>query len=169
MMNPQANLATDGELRAEGWEPFEIRWLDSTSNHHRYGPMRSFDVVGAVPSGPGLYIFTLGREFVDIRYCGKSKDLWMVAYGKLWYGTPRGGNRYGRPKTAGDTRQWVNSQLTQHLNQDARMWTRAVPGATESELLEIEDACIDRWCTWQLGWNRTGRPLSNLLRLFEDI
>ena len=49
------------------------------------------------------------------------------------------------------------------------MWTRAVPGAAESELLEVEDACIDRWYAWQLGWNRTGRPLSNLLRLFDDL
>ncbi len=168
-MSTRPNSTTGNELRAEGWQPFEIRWLDDTCNHHRYETMRSFDVVGKVPSGPGLYIFTLGRDIVDIRYCGKSKDLWMIAYGKLWYGAPRGGNRYGRPKTAGDTRQWVNSRLMQHLDDEPRIWTREMPGAMESDLLEVEDALIDRWHTWQLGWNRTGRPMSSLLRLFDDL
>lgn len=163
------NLTADDELRVEGWEPFEIRWLNDTFNHHRHGTMRSFDVVGKVPSGPGLYLFTLGRDVVDVRYCGKTKDLWMVTYGKLWYGDPRGANRYGRPKSAGDTRQWVNSRLTQHPDDDPRMWTRPIPGANGDELLEVEDACIDRWYTWQLGWNRTGRPLRSLLRLFHDL
>lgn len=161
------NITTDHELRAEGWEPLEIHWLPETYQHHRYGTMRAFDVVGQVPSSQGIYLFTLGRGIVDVRYCGESGHLWMVTRGRR-PGTPgRAGNQYGRPKWAGDTRQWVNSRLTQHLDEEPRTWTRAMPCASEDELLSAENACIDRWELWRYGWNRT-RPLRSLLRLFDD-
>ena len=94
----QANLTTEDELRAEGYVPAQVVWRDQTYLHPRFGLMRSFDVIGDVPSTRGVYLFTQGREVVRVRYCGRTRHFWMVTRGQLPGGVARGGNRYGRPR-----------------------------------------------------------------------
>ena len=59
------------------------------------------------PPGPGVYVFTVqdDRE-LRVAYAGLTSHLWMVTKGRLPDGQgARGGQRYGRLRHAGATRQ----------------------------------------------------------------
>jgi hypothetical protein len=89
--------------------------------------------VGDVPDAPGLYASTLHRASEDdlrVVYVGMTENLWMVTKGRLPRGGgARGGQRYGRPTHAGETRQRVNVEvLRAHLDGwTVRHWVRPLP------------------------------------------
>jgi hypothetical protein len=153
-MTAQPNITTDNDLDAEGWIALEVRWGAWTYDHPSYGLTRWFDVIGDVPTGQGLYIFTLGHGPVDIRYAGKSSYLLMVTRGVGPGHAPRRGNCYGRPRWAGGNRQRSNALLTQNCDLAPRMWNRALRGVGETALGAAEQAAIGQWELRRYGWNR---------------
>jgi len=122
--------------------------------------------VGDVPDAPGLYAFTLHRVSEDdlrVVYVGMTENLWMVTKGRLPRGGgARGGQRYGRPTHAGETRQRVNVEvLRAHLDGwTVRHWVRPFPslsGTKEHVRLVLkaeEEALISLWQLRCNGWNR---------------
>lgn len=65
----------------------------------------------------------------------------------------RDGQRYGRPKYAGITRQRVNILVAAQLaaGRRVRHWLRPLP---EPLLREEEERLIQRWQLREVGWNR---------------
>ncbi len=94
-------------------------------------------------------------------YVGMTSHLWMVAKGQLPGGIARGGQRYGRPKHAGTTRQRVNAEVAR-LAADGwtfSHWLRAVeappdPAMLKSLLRAEESRLITVWDLRVVGWNR---------------
>ncbi len=123
-----------------------------------------WDTLGHVPDAPGLYSF-VGQcnptEGLRVFYVGMTSHLWMVTKGQLPGGIARGGQRYGRPKHAGVTRQRVNAEVAR-MAADGWIfthWVRAVEapadGATLEALLRAEEArLITIWDLRVAGWNR---------------
>lgn len=157
-MTTAPNLVHEPELRALGFRPLHLRWLERSHEHHGIGTCRDFDVVGDVPAAGGLYLFTsrTGME-VNIRYVGMTTHLWMVTKGRLPSGDARGGQRYGRPKHAGVTRARINAALTTAVDRGdvVTQWVRPTTGtASAVELREQEEIAIQRWQLRRHGLNR---------------
>lgn len=126
-------------------------------------PGTNWTTVGDVPSAPGLYAFTLERsdeQVVHVVYVGMTEHLLMVTNGMLPGGQARGGQRYGRPRHAGATRQRVNRMITRAVSEGwlPRHWVKPYPagdGATlRARLRDDEAALILRWNLTEDGWNR---------------
>src|SRR3990170_1764325 len=150
---------SEPELRSLGFVPLSIevrRFLPTPE-----GMCCEWDTVGAVPEGPGHYLFTIedGGE-IRVAYAGLTVHLWMVTKGHL----PRGGGarpgqRYGRPKYAGVTRRRINSLVAEQLGLGRRVrhWVRplvhppAAPSAIRAELLVGEEELITRWRLREVG------------------
>ena len=123
-----------------------------------------WDTVGHVPDSPGLYCFVGQFESSrDLRifYVGMTTHLWMVAKGQLPGGVARGGQRYGRPKHAGTTRQRVNAEIARMsvMGWTFTHWLRPVqvpPGSANVKalLLAEESRLINIWELRVAGWNR---------------
>ncbi len=116
-----------------------------------------------MPDAPGLYAFTLERPdepVVHVVYVGMTEHLWMVTKGTLPGGQARGGQRYGRPRHSGATRQRVNRMITRAASEGwmPRHWVKPYPagdGATlRTRLRDDEAALILRWNLTEDGWNR---------------
>lgn len=111
--------------------------------------------LGDVPDSPGLYAFTVDNGAVQhVTYVGLTTHLWMVTKGRLpRSGGARPGQRYGRPKYAGITRQRVNVLIAAQLNagQRVRHWLRPLDA---EQLRREEEALIQRWRLREVGWNR---------------
>jgi hypothetical protein len=111
--------------------------------------------LGDVPDAPGLYAFTIDDgTHQHVAYVGLTTHLWMVTKGRLpRSGGARPGQRYGRPKYAGVTRQRVNILIAAELEAGrlVRHWLRPTSAA---DLRREEEALIQRWRLRQLGWNR---------------
>jgi hypothetical protein len=166
------NIVTRDELVSDGWKSYPLKWLSETHEHPRYGQMRDFDVPGEVPRFPGLYAYTLDLDdlvdlvdLVEMKYVGQSEHLWMVTKGNrpdVPSGSGRGGQRYGRPKHAGDTRKWVNSRLTlsKSVGRTALIWVQyKVALADQFTRVCAEHEAINRWQSripelGGYGWNR---------------
>jgi predicted ArsR family transcriptional regulator len=123
-----------------------------------------WNTLGHVPDAPGLYCF-VGQQNPpgDLRvfYVGMTSHLWMVAKGQLPGGVARGGQRYGRPKHAGATRQRVNAEVAR-MSTDGwtfSHWLRAVEAPVGTPALETllraeEARLINIWDLRVVGWNR---------------
>jgi len=123
-----------------------------------------WNTLGNVPDAPGLYSFIGHQDSLSaprVFYVGMTSHLWMVAKGQLPSGVARGGQRYGRPKHAGSTRQRVNAEVAR---MSAAGWTfthwlrpfdALDGGATLEALLRAEEArLIHLWDLRAVGWNR---------------
>lgn len=155
-----ATTATD--LQRAGFRPLMLEFRP-TSVELPFGAACEWTTVGDVPTGPGLYAFTSGGD-VDLRvmYVGMTEELWMITKGRLPSGGARPGQRYGRPRHAGVTRQRVNALVAGRIGRGEviRHWVRPLgesPGdraAVRARLLQIEEEAIVRWDLRRLGWNR---------------
>lgn len=154
-----ANVTDTEALLGMGYRPLGLRWHQTGYEHPLYGLCLNFDVCDPVPSAPGTYIFTIDRDaMIEVRYVGKTEHLWMVTLGKRPPNQPRGGQRYGRPRHAGDTRQWVSAGLSPQAASGltVRQWVRPVPSTSDlgAVLLKREREDIARWDSRRLGLNR---------------
>lgn len=123
-----------------------------------------WNTLGPVPSAPGLYCFVgQHNQSSELRvfYVGMTSHLWMVAKGQLPGGIARGGQRYGRPRHAGTTRQRVNAEVARLASDGWTVshWLRAVetppdPATLESVLRAEESHLITMWDLRVVGWNR---------------
>jgi hypothetical protein len=128
-----------------------------------FGRGCEWTTVGDIPKGPGLYAFTLGDDNdLRVMYIGLTEELWMVTKGRLPAGGARPGQRYGRPRYAGVTRQRINGLVGEHLRAGGivRHWVWPVVDvppdrhALRAHLLELEQDLITRWNLRRVGWNR---------------
>ncbi|MDP9434772.1 MAG: hypothetical protein M3P93_06075 [Actinomycetota bacterium] len=145
---------SEDELRALGFRPLDLRFA-SEPVALTGGAGCSWTTKGDVPDSAGLYAFTVS-DGVNLRvtYVGLTTHLWMVTKGRLpRSGGARGGQRYGRPKHAGGTRQRVNILIAAEraAGRDVRHWVRPMP---EADLAAEEEALITRWRLRRTGWNR---------------
>jgi uncharacterized protein (UPF0548 family) len=109
---------------------------------------------GEVPDTPGLYAFTVEDDHqMRVVYVGRTSHLWMVTRGQLPGSVARGGQRYGRPRHAGQTRQRVNILIAGQLRAGrwVRHWTCPLPVAA---LRAEEERFIVGWDLRRCGWNR---------------
>lgn len=128
------------------------------------GGLIGWDTMGSIPDAPGLYCF-VGRKNpsseLRVFYVGMTSHLWMVAKGQLPGGIARGGQRYGRPKHAGTTRQRVNAEVARLIANGWSFshWLRAVEAPADPATLEVvlraeESRLIAMWDLRVAGWNR---------------
>lgn len=128
------------------------------------GGLIGWNTLGSVPDAPGLYCFVGQKNPLNelrVFYVGMTGHLWMVAKGQLPGGIARGGQRYGRPKHAGATRQRVNAEVAR-LAADGwtfSHWLRAVEAPADPATLEAlmraeESRLIATWNLRVVGWNR---------------
>ena len=122
---------TDDELRRLGFAPHDIA-VRATDLVLPTGAGCEWTTLGVVPDSPGLYAFTVDDGTVQhVAYVGLTTHLWMVTKGTLpRSGGARPGQRYGRPKYAGVTRQRVNVLVAAELaaGRRVRHWLRPLPG-----------------------------------------
>lgn len=128
------------------------------------GGLIGWNTLGPVPDAPGLYCF-VGHQNqsseLRVYYVGMTSHLWMVAKGQLPGGIARGGQRYGRPKHAGTTRQRVNAEVAR-MTADGwtfSHWLRAIEVPPDAAMLESllhaeESRLISMWNLRVVGWNR---------------
>jgi hypothetical protein len=161
--NDRRGFPTDeGSLLEAGFIPLELEFRP-TDVVLASGRACEWTTKGAVPTGPGLYAFTVeADDQLVVLYIGLTEELWMITKGRTPDGKARPGQRYGRPKYAGVTRQRVNALIAQHIEQGrkVRHWVRPLPDppsdrvALRALLLKTETELIDRWKLRSLGWNR---------------
>ncbi len=153
---------TADAMRAFGFSPLQLEFRPA-SIELPTGPGCEWTTVGAVPSGPGLYAFTIGPdEGLRVMYVGLTEELWMVTLGRLPAGGARPGQRYGRPRYAGVTRQRINALIAARVGGGAlvRHWVRPLPdppqdrAAVRARLLQDEQELIATWKLRSVGWNR---------------
>lgn len=153
---------TAADLRALGFVPLLLD-VRSTEVELPYGQACEWTTVGDIPKGPGIYAFTSGDdEDLRVMYLGLTEELWMVTKGRLPNGGARPGQRYGRPRYAGVTRQRVNGLIGEQLRAGKLIlhWVRPLAeaptdrGALRDRLLEVEQELITRWELRRVGWNR---------------
>jgi hypothetical protein len=142
------------ELSAAGFVPLELL-IERLDVALPAGTGCEWATAGSVPDGPGLYAFTVedDRE-LRVVYVGLTSHLWMVTKGRLPGGQgARGGQRYGRPRHAGATRQRVNVLIAEQVRAGHRVrhWVRPTPAAA---LHAEEERLISSWKLRQNGWNR---------------
>jgi hypothetical protein len=148
----QPVTATD--LSAAGFQPLELV-VTSLDVDLLSGRGCEWTTIGQVPAGPGLYAFTVEDDhLIRVAYVGLTGHLWMVTKGRLPDGGgARGGQRYGRPRHAGVTRQRVNVLIAEQLRAGrvVRHWVRQLP---EAALRTEEERLITSWDLRRVGWNR---------------
>jgi hypothetical protein len=145
---------TAEELHRLGFRPLELRFAGEPVPLSG-GAGCSWTTVGDVPDSAGLYAFSVSDgTTLSVAYVGRTTHLWMVTKGHLpRSGGVRGGQRYGRPKHAGITRQRVNILIAAEraVGREVWHWVRPMP---EAGLAAEEEALITRWRLRQTGWNR---------------
>jgi hypothetical protein len=142
------------ELSAAGFRPLALK-VSSLEVDLPTGSGCEWTTVGEVPDAAGLYAFTV-EDGDDLRvvYVGLTSHLWMVTKGHLpGCAGARGGQRYGRPRHAGVTRQRVNVLIAEQLRAGrlVRHWVCPVPKAI---LRNEEERLIAGWNLRRVGWNR---------------
>lgn len=160
--NPAAGYATTGsDMRSLRFIPLDLVFRPTTVQLPE-GAACEWTTVGDVPKGPGIYAFTIGPDdALRVVYVGLTEELWMVTKGRLPGGGARPGQRYGRPRYAGITRQRINALIAPHAAAGAlvRHWVKPVSAPPDRStlralLLEQEQALISRWALRRDGWNR---------------
>lgn len=145
---------SDGELADLGFSPHDI-FVRATGLALPTGLGCEWTTLGAVPDSSGLYAFTVDDGVVlHVTYVGLTTHLWMVTKGRLpRSGGARPGQRYGRPKYAGITRQRVNISIAAEIEAGRRVrhWLRPLPADV---LRQEEEALIRLWHLREVGWNR---------------
>ena len=149
------------ELQQEGFVPLTLQFR-GLGVDLPCGRGCEWTTVGEVPSGPGVYAFTVEASgLIHVTYVGLSEEIWMVTKGRLPEGGARPGQRYGRPRYAAENRQRINVLVAEQvaLNRSVRHWTKPVPEAgvnpTDRAILQAtETGFIDRWNLRIVGWNR---------------
>jgi len=116
----------------------------------------NWNTIGEIPDSAGIYAFTVedGLE-LRVTYVGKTSHLWMVTKGRLPRGGgARGGQRYGRPRHAGETRKRINVETTAQIRigRTVKHWVMTV--VREENLPVIESELIHLWKLRKTGWNR---------------
>lgn len=144
---------TDDELRTLEFSPLDLDFqcLDVALPQ---GIGCEWKTSSWVPDSPGLYAFAVSNDSNQcVAYVGQTSHLWMVTKGRLPSGLSRPGQRYGRPKYAGDTRQRINVLIRAEVAQGycVRHWVRTM---SQDQLLIEEEALIRRWRLRECGWNR---------------
>lgn len=149
-------------LLAAGFVPLDLEFRP-TEVVLPSGPACEWTTKGPVPTGPGLYAFTVETDGdLSVLYVGLTEELWMITKGRTPDGKARPGQRYGRPKYAGVTRQRVNALVAHHVSQGrkVRHWVRPLPdppsdrAVLRAKLLAAENELISGWQLRRLGWNR---------------
>jgi hypothetical protein len=142
------------DLYQVGFRPLELR-VTSLDVDLPTGRGCEWTTVGEVPQVSGLYAFTVeDDQYIRVTYVGLTEHLWMVTKGRLpGGGGARGGQRYGRPRHAGVTRQRVNILIAGQLcaGRVVRHWVRPLPTAV---LRAEEERLITSWDLRHVGWNR---------------
>lgn len=145
---------TEGELERIGFSPHEIA-IRAVGLELPAGRGCEWTTLGAVPDSSGLYAFTVDDGLVQhVTYVGLTTHLWMVTKGRLpRSGGARPGQRYGRPKYAGITRQRVNVLIAAELDAGRRVrhWVRPL---VADDLRRQEETLIRQWHLREVGWNR---------------
>jgi hypothetical protein len=127
------------------------------------GPACEWTTAGDVPKGPGLYAFTIGPDdALRVMYVGLTEEVWTVAKGRLPGGGARLGQRYGRPRYAGATRQRINALIAPHAAKGVLVRHCVKPivdppadrAGLRAHLLDEEQTLIAQWALRQDGWNR---------------
>ena len=141
------------ELAIAGFKPLEllVRSLDVDLPG---GQGCEWTTTTEVPEGPGLYAFTVEDDHeMRVTYVGRTEHLWMVTKGLLPGGRGRVGQRYGRPRHAGATRQRINILIAEQLRERrlVRQWVRPCP---VGQLRAEEERLITEWDLRGVGWNR---------------
>ncbi len=152
---------TAAELAAHGFVPLVLEFRPTTVVLPQ-GAACEWTTMGEVPTGPGLYAFTSGTQDLRVLYVGLTEELWMITKGRLPAGGARPGQRYGRPRYAGVTRQRVNALIAGRHARGETMghWVRPLAdppserAALRQRLLELEQQLISEWDLRRLGWNR---------------
>jgi biotin operon repressor len=152
---------TAAELGRLGFRRHELDFLP-TSPALAYGTGVDWNTLGDIPTGPGLYAFVGAIAEGDLRvmYVGLTTHLWMVTKGALPGGSARGGQRYGRPRHAGQTRQRVNCEVARLRARgiDVTHWLMPVQppaGVDVPTYLRLrEEQLIRQWRLRTQGWNR---------------
>lgn len=126
----------------------------------RFGLGIRWTTLGDVPNSPGLYAFVGERDGDErVLYVGLTKNLRMVTRGSSPEGG-RGGQRYGRPKHSGETRQRINVEVARARGAGYLIshWVKPVTVPADenatSFLRREEEALIRRWRLRTVGWNR---------------
>lgn len=149
-------------MHTEGFSALDLEFRD-VDLELPYGTACEWTTRGDVPKGPGLYAFTADiQDELRVLYVGLTEELWMITKGRTPDGKARPGQRYGRPRYAGVTRQRVNALIAQQLRQGRhiRHWVKPLDEipldrAQMRRLLErTEEELISRWRLRELGWNR---------------
>jgi hypothetical protein len=142
------------ELIDLGFSPFELE-VRAVGVPVARGIGCEWSTLGAVPDHPGLYAFTTHDDIaLRVTYVGRTEHLWMVTKGRLpRSGGARPGQRYGRPRYAGITRQRINILVAAELaaGRHVQHWLRAL---AEDQLVAEEERLIRRWRLREVGWNR---------------
>ena len=155
-------LVSTSELNDEGFVPLklEVRKLDA---EYPFGRGCEWTTLGNVPKGPGVYAFTVGEDNnLHVTYVGLTEELWMVTKGRLPNGGARPGQRYGRPRYAGVTRQRINGLVGEQLvlGRLVRHWVSPIVNPlsdradVRGQLVLREEQLIQRWDLRLVGWNR---------------
>jgi hypothetical protein len=148
------------ELNLAGFVPLDILIQSMKVN---YGAGCEWTTLGNVPTGPGLYGFTLeDQDQLRVTYVGKTEELWMITKGRLPSGRARPAQRYGRPRYAGENRKRINFLIAKQLRAGRTMchWVYPMSDGPEerselnARLLHAESELISRWELRRLGWNR---------------
>lgn len=146
---------SEHELRSLGFVPLGIEF---TGKRHdlKSGTCSDWNTIGVVPEARGVYAFVVEEPDAQLRvvYVGRTEHLWMVTKGTLPQGLSRPGQRYGRPKWAGVTRERINAHVTAAVA-DGLVVTHWVCARQPDEDLDlIERNLIKRWDLVRCGWNR---------------
>lgn len=148
------------ELRSMGFVPFALN-VTKRAVLLSSGIGVDWNTEGEVPAGPGLYAFTIeDAAVIHVAYVGLTLDLWMVTKGQLSTGGGRGGQRYGRPRYAGVTRERVNILVAAQLRlgRSVQHWLKPYVAGPATDLRAglraAEKELIDRWDLRTTGWNR---------------
>jgi hypothetical protein len=142
------------ELNALGFLPLELEFKEPVEL--AFGQLgRNWNTLGEIPNGPGIYAFTVESDGeMRVTYVGMTTHLWMVTIGRLPGGSPRGGDRYGRPKHAGITRERINVLVAEQAEMGRAVTHWVMPVDDIVELRPREESLITRWDLRLAGWNR---------------
>jgi hypothetical protein len=145
---------TAADLATVGFQPLDLQ-VTSLEVDLPSGLGCEWTTIGETPAASGLYAFTVEDDHqIRVAYVGLTKHLWMVTKGRLPNsGGARGGQRYGRPRHAGVTRQRVNVLIAEQLRAGriVRHWfCPHLAAALRAE----EERLITGWDLRRVGWNR---------------
>lgn len=148
-------LVSLDELNRRGFRRLDIEFVGDIQQLAS-GPCRNWNSIGQVPDSEGLYAFVLEKnEESRVAYVGRTAHLWMVTKGSLPGVHARPGQRYGRPKYAGVTRERINALVLQATDAGYTVSHWVCPRGEGATALDLaERALIAEWDLVACGWNR---------------